>query len=298
MVKDMDKQPAKFHFSNAQRLGFVSFAAAILLWFIDLQLSVVPLAIFLLLCVVAPFLPRFSFFLPIVSKGTSGKKAVAITFDDGPDPRSTPALLRLLLKYQVQGTFFMTGQKVSHHPELITEILSLGHSIGNHSYSHDNFIMLKGAKALMKEIQSTQEILGKFGITPLAFRPPVGITNPRLWKVLRKSGMYNVNFSCRAIDAGNRWIKNLSKRILKRLRPDDIIALHDTVPADDALFPYWLNEIELILSGIRERGFTVYPLSQLIGRPVMLTRNEDHVQLPKPKNNLIQFPFDRGPNLC
>ncbi|MFO7598881.1 MAG: polysaccharide deacetylase family protein [Candidatus Desulfacyla sp.] len=271
----MNLQPTDFHLSQAHVAGFASFAAAILLCFIDVQLSIVPLTIFVLLCVAAPFFPRVSFFLPIVSQGTSGKRAVAITFDDGPDPRSTPALLQLLSKNRIQGTFFVTGQKASRHPELIRDILSLGHSIGNHSYSHDNFIMLKGATSLKKEIQSTQEILRRSGITPLAFRPPVGITNPGLWKVLRELGMYNVNFSCRAIDAGNRRIKNLSTRILKRLRPDDIIALHDAMPADHALFSYWLNEIELILSGIRERGFAVYPLSQLIGRPVMATRPTD-----------------------
>ena len=276
MVKETDNQPATFCFSNAHRLGFVLFAAAIILCFIDVQISIVPLAIFLILCAVAPFLPRFGFFLPIVSKGISGRKAVAITFDDGPDPRSTPALLRLLQTYQITGTFFVTGEKAAHHPELIMEILSLGHLIGNHSYSHDNFIMLKGAGALTKEIQSTQDILQKFGIRPLAFRPPVGITNPSLWKVLRKLGMYNVNFSCRAMDAGNRWIRNLSQRILKRVRPDDIIALHDIGPEDDAVFSYWLTEIERILSGVRERGFAVYPLSHLIGRPVMLTKKEEH----------------------
>ena len=273
MVKETHNQPATFCFSNGHRLGFVLFAAAIILCFIDVQLSILPLAIFLVVCVVAPFLPRFSFFLPIVSKGITGTKAVAITFDDGPDPRSTPALLRLLKTYQISGTFFVTGERAAHHPELIMEILSLGHSIGNHSYRHDNFIMLKGAASLKKEIQSTQEILQRSGITPLAFRPPVGITNPGLWKVLRELGMYNVNFSCRAMDAGNRRIRNLSTRILKRLRPDDIVALHDAIPADDALFSYWLNEIERILSGIRERGFAVHPLSQLIGRPVMLTQN-------------------------
>jgi peptidoglycan/xylan/chitin deacetylase (PgdA/CDA1 family) len=271
----MNLQLTAFHLSTAHLAGFASFIAAILLCFIDGQLFVVPLAIFLLLCVVTPFLPRFSFFLPIVSKGTSGKKAVAITFDDGPDPRTTPALLRLLVTYQIEGTFFVTGEKASRHPELIAQILSSGHFIGNHSYSHDNFIMLKGTRALMKEIQATQDVLREFGIMPLAFRPPVGITNPRLWRVLRGLGMYNVTFSCRAIDAGNRWIKNLSERILKRLRPDDIIALHDIWPGDEAHFSYWLNEIELILSGIRERGFAVYPLPQLIGRPVMLTKNED-----------------------
>ncbi len=87
--------------------------------------------------------------------------------------------------------------------------------------------------------------------------------------------MYNVSFSCRAVDGGTRRIKNLSKRILKRVRSDDIIALHDIRPKDDARFSYWLNEIALILSGIKEKGFAIYPLSELIGRPVMLTRSED-----------------------
>jgi len=135
--------------------------------------------------------------------------------------------------------------------------------------------MFKSSKTLMEEIESAQNALRKFGVTSFAFRPPVGITNPRLWKVLEKSGLYNVNFSCRAVDGGNRWIKNLSRRILKRIRPDDIIALHDIRPRDDERFSYWLNEIESILLGIREKGLAIYPLSELIGRPVMLTGSED-----------------------
>jgi len=98
----------------------------------------------------------------------------------------------------------------------------------------------------------------------------VGITNPRLGKVLDKAGMYNLNFSCRAVDGGNRWIKNLSERILRRVHPDAIVALHDVKPRDDTLFPYWLNEIDLIFSGIREKGLAILPLSELIGRPVMI----------------------------
>ncbi len=248
----------------------VSFLAAVLLAFVDVSLSLIPLSAFIALCVIAPFLPRFSFFLPIISKGNSGKPAVAITFDDGPDPVSTPALLELLSKHKISATFFVTGKEASEHPGLIKEILAQGHTVGNHSYSHDNLIMFKNSKALIKEIESAQDILGKFGITPLAFRPPVGITNPRLGKVLDKSGMFNVNFSCRAIDGGNRWIKNLSKRILRRIHPDAIIALHDVRPRDDTLFSYWLNEIDLIFSGIREKGLAILPLSELIGRPVML----------------------------
>ena len=272
---------ANLRLSLAHLTCLVSFLAAILLAFVDVRLSLIPLSAFMALCAIAPFLPRFSFFLPIISMGNSGKPAVAITFDDGPDPVSTPALLELLSKHKIYATFFVTGKEAFKHPELIKEILAEGHTVGNHSYSHDNLIMFKSTKALTKEIASAQDILGEFGIRPLAFRPPVGITNPRLGKVLDKSDMYNVNFSCRAIDGGNRWIRNFSERILRRVHPDAIVALHDIEPRDATLFTYWLNEIDLIFSGIREKGLTILPLSELIGRPVMIYDKCLKFEVPK-----------------
>ncbi len=258
--------------SMAERVGLVSLVIAILLLFFDVCLAVTPLAGFLLLCIVAPFFPRFGFFLPIISRGTSGKKAVALTFDDGPDPLSTPQLLQLLLKHRVKATFFVAGKKAAEHPELIKEILLLGHSIGNHSYTHNNLVMFRSCKSIVKEIESAQNVLNDFGVMPLAFRPPVGITGPRLRPALLKSGMYIVNFSCRAFDGGNRWIKGLSKNILKRIRSDDIILLHDVRPHKPSLFDYWLNEIELIIAGIKDKGLVVLPLAEIIGRPVMIMK--------------------------
>ena len=269
------------HLSLAHLTCLVSFLAAILLAFLDVRLSLIPLSVFIALCGIAPFLPRFSFFLPIISMGNSGKPAVTITFDDGPDPVSTPAVLELLSKHKICATFFVTGKKASEHPGIVKEILTRGHTVGNHSYSHDNLIMFKSSKALIKEIEFAQDILGEFGITPLAFRPPVGITNPRLGQVLNKAGMYNLNFSCRAVDGGNRWIKNLSERILTRVHPDAIVALHDVTPRDDTLFSYWLNEVDLIFSGIREKGLAILPLSELIGRPVMLFDKCLKFEVPK-----------------
>jgi peptidoglycan/xylan/chitin deacetylase (PgdA/CDA1 family) len=261
-----------FALSIAERVGLVSFLIAIVLLFFDVRLALIPLAGFLLLCTAAPFFPHFGFYLPIISRGTSGKKAVAFTFDDGPDPLSTPEVLRLLLKHQVKATFFVTGKKAAEHPELIKEILLHGHSIGNHSYIHNNLVMFKSCKSIAKEIESAQNVLSDFGVLPLAFRPPVGITGPRLRPALLKSGMYIVNFSCRGFDGGNRWIKGLSKKILKRIRPGDIVVLHDVRPHNPSLFTYWLNEIELIVSGIKDKGLAVLPLAEIIGRPVMITK--------------------------
>lgn len=270
-IKSAD--PEKLSLSPAERIGIGSLLIAILLLFFDVRLSVIPLAGLILICAVAPFFPRFGFFLPVISRGESNKKAVALTFDDGPDPLLTPQLLQLLLKHQLKATFFVTGKKAAQHPELINEILLQGHSIGNHSYIHDNLLMFRRIKTIAGEIASAQNALGDFGIVPLAFRPPVGITGPRLRPALLNSGMYIVNFSCRACDGGNRWIKNISKKILKRIRPGDIVVLHDIRPPGQFHFAHWLNEMDRIMSGIKEKGLAVLPLAEMIGRPVMIAKS-------------------------
>ena len=264
--------------SHAHVLGFTFYFAAFLLALYDASLAVVPLFLFVVLCMVAPFLPRFSFFLPIISRGNSGQKAVSITFDDGPDPLTTEPLLALLKKHGVKATFFVVGKKAVSHPQLVKKILAEGHLLGNHSYSHDNFCMLKSSKRLFREISAAQEVFAHFGVRPLAFRPPVGITNPRLRGVLQDLGMVNINFSCRGMDAGNRWLKGLSRRVLRHLRNDQIIALHDVMPKRRGRLLEWLNEIDRVLQGIKERGMMVLPLSELIGRPVMTQASNEKEQ--------------------
>jgi peptidoglycan-N-acetylglucosamine deacetylase len=261
---------ARHSLFRAHVFGFVSYFAAFLLALFDVSLAVVPLFLFVVLCMVAPFLPRFGFFLPIISRGNSGQKAVSITFDDGPDPFTTEPLLTLLDRHGVKATFFVLGKKAAAHPQLIKKILKKGHLLGNHSYSHDNLCMLKSSKHLFREISTAQEVLARFHVRPLAFRPPVGITNPKLWRVLKELGMVNVNFSCRGLDAGNRRLNGLSKRVLKHLRSDHIIALHDVMPKRHAALKLWLNEIDKVLQGIKDRRLKVLPLPELIGRPVMI----------------------------
>lgn len=259
-----------FRISTGEKVGVASFLLSGFILFFNLKLVAIPLAGFILLCIVAPFFPRFGFYLPIISRGTSSKNAVSLTFDDGPDPMSTPQLLELLLKHQIKATFFVTGKKAAEHPKLIEEILFHGHSIGNHSYMHNNLVMFRSCKSIAKDIEATQHVLDSFGVTAFAFRPPVGITGPRLRPALLKSGKFIVNFSCRAFDGGNRWIKGLSKKILNRIRPGDIVLLHDVRPHQPTLLVYWLNEIERIISGIKGKELVVLPLAEMIGRPVMI----------------------------
>ncbi|QTA80520.1 Polysaccharide deacetylase domain-containing protein [Desulfonema limicola] len=259
-----------YQISNAEKIGIISYIAALLLSFFDIRFAAIPLVLFILLCFTAPFFYNLSFFLPIVSFGNTKKRSLSLTFDDGPDPNSTSEILRLLLKHNVKAAFFIVGNKAEKYPDLIQQILSQGHEIGNHSYSHDNLIMLKSSSALKKEIHSCQNVLKKLGILCFAFRPPVGIINPKLGSILSKSGLFAVNFRLRPGDGGNRWIKNLSNRVLKKIQPGDIIVLHDAVPAKKEQINYWIKEIDAIISGIKKKGFAIIPLSELIGRKVMI----------------------------
>src|SRR5512139_2378480 len=161
----------------AHFVGLGAFHLAAILLFLDPRLAPLPLMAFVIVCVVAPFLTRLGFYLPIVSRGRKGETGVALTFDDGPDPLVTPLVLDLLERHSITATFFVAGRNADRHPDIVRDILSRGHSIGNHSYNHMPFLMLKGSKTLKREVETAQTTLARFGILPLAFRPPVGITN-------------------------------------------------------------------------------------------------------------------------
>jgi hypothetical protein len=135
--------------------------------------------------------------------------------------------------------------------------------------------MLRSSKKLFGEIKSTQDILIKFDIVPCAFRPPAGITNPKLGPVLHRLGLCCVTFSCRGFDGGNRYVKGLANKILKKVKPDDIIVLHDVQPKNETSVNLWLGEVELILSGLREKKIEVVPLAELIGKSLAISEDKE-----------------------
>jgi peptidoglycan/xylan/chitin deacetylase (PgdA/CDA1 family) len=259
----------------AEVSGIIFLAVAALVYFVSPLMAAAVAFFYILLCIVASFSPQTNFFLPVINRGSTRENLVALTFDDGPSELITKQILNLLDKYSVKATFFVSGVNAVRHPEIIADIITRGHTIGNHSFNHSPFLMLKGYSTLFQEIYMTQEVLQKMGINALCFRPPVGIVNPKLAPILDKLGMFCVTFSCRAFDAGNFFIKNIGQKILKKVKAGDIILLHD-VPArskeDNTIF---LSEIEILLAGIISRGFRVVPLSVLINKEVMIIENKN-----------------------
>ena len=255
-------------FSPAEKTGITALLLALLLGCFNPVLALIPLVFFLLLCLGAPFLPGIGFFLPIISRARTKTEGIALTFDDGPSPTSTPILLDLLAHHHLQATFFVVGEKAEQHPELIAAILAQGHTIGNHSWRHDYFLMLRDPKVLAEDIHNTQEILKKSGAIPLVFRPPAGITRPRLRKALAGENLMAVTYSCRAFDRGNRNIRNLAEKVLRPLQPGDIIMLHDLPPQQKTLSGYWQQEIDRLFAALHE-NYQVVSLEEIIECPVM-----------------------------
>lgn len=230
--------------------------------------AAVPLALFVACCLVAPFVPAWAFFLDTGHRGPGDRPRVALTFDDGPAPDTLPPLLDLLKREGVRATFFLVGKRVAAYPEAVSLILAGGHTIGNHSWSHDPLLMLRSMRRLEGEIQACQDELVHRGARPHVFRPPVGITNPRLPLVLRRLGLACVTFRFRPLDFQNSRLQGLPERVLGRVRPGDFVVLHDSSPGPERLAA-WLLAMSRIIAGLREAGLAVVPLEELLGQPIM-----------------------------
>lgn len=257
--------------SWAEKSGLLALALAGLLFFPAPLCAAIPLALFVAACCLAPMFPGWGFFYPVISRGPRKNRQISLSFDDGPDSVSTPLLLALLRKYDYPATFFVTGRRARRYPELIAAILKDGHELGNHSYSHENCIMFRSPARLVREIALTQRVLARHGVNAVFFRPPVGVNVPAYAEALHVTGLTVVNFSCRARDMGNRRLQGLARRIVTRIRPGDLVLLHDIAPqvtlkcssGDRAALDLWPAELEHIFAALKQRRLKVVPLTEL-----------------------------------
>jgi len=242
-------------------------AAALLALLAPPWTAALPLGALLALAGLAPFFPRWRLLLPVLDRGRLAG-AVALTFDDGPDPATTPALLALLARRGARAAFFVVGARARAHPELLRAILDGGHELGNHSDEHDPLLMLRSGARLRRSLGGCQAAIEAAGVRARVFRPPAWVVNPRLWRALLERDLACVVASRRALDFGNRRLRGLAGRLLAGVRAGDVLALHDRAPRAPGGPAAWLAEVERLLDGLAARGLAVAPLSAALGRPV------------------------------
>jgi peptidoglycan-N-acetylglucosamine deacetylase len=199
-----------------------------------------------------------NFFIPIVCSAQTDKKEIAISFDDGPVADYTPGILKVLAAENVKATFFCIGLRVTNNEPIMQELQQQGHIIGNHSFSHNFWFDMKGAREMQEDLRQMDDAMEKaVGLRPKLFRPPYGVTNPNLAKAIRRGGYKPVGWSVRSMDTVIKDEKKLLDRILPGIKPGAVFLFHDTCEVTLKTLPAFIQEV-------KKRGYNIVPLDKLL----------------------------------
>jgi peptidoglycan-N-acetylglucosamine deacetylase len=187
---------------------------------------------------------------------------VALTFDDGPSPKTTPRVLEALAELGVRATFFVVGRKASAYPTLVRETVAAGHEVGLHGFEHDRLFSLRGSASVADDIRRAQDAIESAGAPrPQLFRPPIGFVSHFTVHGARKAGVTLVGCSARALDGfPNASVERVSARLIGTLRPGALLAMHDAAERDDYV-PASLGALPRVLSALRERQLRAVTLT-------------------------------------
>lgn len=170
----------------------------------------------------------FKLFPQIIWKGAAEQHQVYLSFDDGPHPIHTPAILDILNQEQVPATFFVLGCKAIQHPEWVRQIHQQGHQIGIHGFWHERLFHQSVDYLSHQLVRSKSAVEAIIGEQVQFFRPPFGMFSPRLLNICTKLRLKMVLWSLTPydfdIELSDHLIINL---VHQKVTPGDIILLHD-----------------------------------------------------------------------
>lgn len=226
----------------------------------------VPAAILLALLTDGVTRPTSSLLYPTVSHGPRTRDRVALSFDDGPDPEVTPAVLDALAEQAARATFFAIGRSLEAHPSLARRISAEGHELGNHSWRHSRWQNFFGAAAHADEIARGARAIAAATGSPTRplYRPPIGLKSPPLARAASQARVTVVGWSLRSSDTRTADPERIASRVLRKIRPGDIVLLHDGHDRPGRHRPACARAVPLILQGLREKGLECTTVSDLL----------------------------------
>lgn len=160
---------------------------------------------------------------PAPSVKPRSTRVVYLTFDDGPDPRWTPQVLRVLAKHDASATFFMLGQNASAHPELVQRVRGSGHAVANHTWDHPQLTRQDPAE-VRRQLERTSTALGG---KDRCMRPPYGATNDSVGSTVRESGLRSVLWDVDTNDWRRPGARTIEDRVVRGAKPGAVVLMHD-----------------------------------------------------------------------
>jgi peptidoglycan/xylan/chitin deacetylase (PgdA/CDA1 family) len=201
-----------------------------------------------------------------ITHGPTHTRAVALTFDDGPNVTATLGIMKILDDADVKGTFFEVGKAIDAEPQITRALYEHGQLLGNHSYEHDQWRWLDPR---YPELERTQKAFRRaIGVCPAYYRPPHGDRTPFIAHVVNDHHMRIVMWNVSATDWSEKSARTIARRIVGRAKPGAIILLHDGLdglPKTDRTV--LVRALPLILEGLREKNLRPVGLDELIGGP-------------------------------
>ena len=183
---------------------------------------------------------------------------IAMTFDDGPSATLTPKLLDLLATHHIKATFFVIGENVAEHPEIVARAAREGHEIANHSWSHPNLGKMSDENVRRQLRQTDDAIKNATGKRPTLMRPPYGSITAREKRWIHDEFGYDIIlWDVDPYDWKRPGPAVVRARILKETRPGSIVLSHDIHPGTIEAMPSTFDELEA-------KGFKFVTVSELI----------------------------------
>ncbi len=196
---------------------------------------------------------------------------VALTFDDGPDPRWTPTVLALLRQYHAHATFFEVGVNVAAHPDLVHDVLNDGNEIGDHTWDHPD-LELMSTPLVDQEIERGAAAITEAGApAPKYFRPPKGLTDEAVG-VLANANEYRTIFWDLCLERFVDHTPDMPDAVLDmvtRVTPGSIILAHDGGIPDRTKT---MKTLPMLLQGLKARGYKMVDVTQLLNAAQHLNR--------------------------
>ncbi len=184
-------------------------------------------------------------------------KVITVSFDASWGGTQTLRILDLLDEYNAKATFFLVGIWVDKFPELVQEIHSRGHEIGNHSDSHPEMSKLTQSQIIKELSGCSDKIEALTGQRPTSFRPPYGDYDDEVITTVRSQGYEAVQWSVDSLDWKNKGVEDLIHRATANVQQGDIILFHNDSK-------YILDALPTILKTYQEQGFTMIPARDIL----------------------------------
>lgn len=202
---------------------------------------------------------QLNYFLVSCCRGSKNKKEIAITFDDGPMSEFTPRVLDILKTENVPAAFFLIGKNISGNENLLKRMNDEGHLIGNHSFEHGFWFSLSGKKSMSADLKKCDDVIeNAIGLRPKYFRPPYGVTNPWVAKVIQRGNYFSIGWSVRTYDTTATSSSQLLAKTLKNLKNGDVILFHDWGKHTIGILSDFIREA-------RAKGFKIVRADELFG---------------------------------